>query len=485
MPPRSDVAGDDVDVAIIGAGVSGLCASWRLQRAGTPLRVAHFELADNVGGTSSTGPGNSPWGAHYITLPNVGARHVRTLLSELGVIQGFFRGRPQYDPTALCFAPQERLFDGSTWVEGLWPTLHASAEDQRQAAAFDDLVARYQRRVGADGRMAFDIPVHNSSLDPDLRRLAAISFADWLDTQGLDAPMLRWSLRYGTRDDFGTELHDTSAWAGLHYHCARRPDPAGRDLGTQVLTWPAGNGWLVEQLVARSTTPVTTGATVLQIEPEDHRVRMSVLRADGTMREVTAACVIAAIPTRVVSHLMDLGDVMQPDLAPWRVAALQVDQPPRSRGVQVAWDSVLLHGEGLGYVSNAHQRGTYGGPSVLTYYEPLSTVGPAVGRQALLDSTWEQEVDRVLRDLAPAHPDLRRRISRIDVRHWGHGTTRPVVGLHTDDRLLRESRPHPRVWLAHTDRSGMSLFEEASWHGVRSAEQALEHLGHPVVERLW
>ena len=41
-----------------------------------------------------------------------------------------------------------------------------------------------------------------------------------------------------------------------------------------------------------------------------------------------------------------------------------------------------------------------------------------------------------------------------------------------------------RVHFAHTDQSGMSLFEEAAWHGVRAGEAALDALGLAPAERL-
>ncbi|MEZ4237086.1 MAG: FAD-dependent oxidoreductase [Myxococcota bacterium] len=474
------VAGSErVDVAILGAGIGGLSAAWRLRRAGFDGTVAHVELGDRIGGTAQ-GDGGFPWGAHYVTLPNPGAAHYRAILADLGVITGFDPdGRPRFDDRALCYAPQERLWDGQRWTEGLLPETLAP-QDAAQVAAFEALCRAWRDRRGADGLRAFDIPVAHSSADPAFRELARISFADWLAAQGLDGWAVRWLARYAVRDDFGSEPEAVSAWAGLHYHCARAPDPAMRDLGTQVLTWPQGNGWLVAALAARSPWPVATGAVVRQLEAEDEQVRVVVVQGERT-REIVARTVIAALPSRVVARWLPVATV--PDLAPWRIAALHVDRLPSGPGLAFAWDSVLLGARGLGYVSNAHQTGAFRGPAVLTYYDPLSGGLPADGRRALLGAAWADEADLVLADLAPAHPDLRAVVRRVDVRHWGHGTTIPAVGLHADPGW-HHVQPHPRVWLAHTDRSGMSLFEEASWHGVRAAEGALAQLGRPPAERL-
>ncbi|MCP4871977.1 MAG: FAD-dependent oxidoreductase [Proteobacteria bacterium] len=463
--------GESCDVAIVGGGVGGLSAAWRLARAGYTGKVMLLELGDTVGGTSSqasSAVGPHPLGAHYITLPNPGCTHVRHLLDELGVITGWSGGRPTYDERALCFAPQERVFAAGAWSPGLWPAVLSTPADDEQLADFDAHCTRWRDRRGADGRRAFDIPVHHSSRDPEITALVGRSWASYIAEQGWDSPMLGWFLQYGTLDDFGTTLEQTSAWAGLHYHCSRAPDAANdRDLGTRVLTWPGGNGRLVEGLAAAGRAEVRPGAVVRRVE--QGRVTYEDPGFDGSY-QLTAQHVILAVPRRVAARLLGADVGAQPDFAPWRVASLYVDRAPASRGLGTAWDSVIYGSDSLGYVNNSHQSGSYGGPAVLTWYQPLTDGDP----RPLMAATWADEADRVLRDLARAHPDLRARVQRLDVMHWGHGTVRPLVGV---DPLA----PAPAVEgvsFAHTDGSGMSLFEEASWHGVRAAEEAMAGLGH-------
>ena len=43
----------------------------------------------------------------------------------------------------------------------------------------------------------------------------------------------------------------------------------------------------------------------------------------------------------------------------------------------------------------------------------------------------------------------------------------------------RGAAPIGRISLAHTDLSGMALFEEAHWQGVRAGEEVLDRLGVP------
>ncbi len=466
---------DRYDVVIVGLGVAGLSAAWALRRAGFSGTVGLFELGDGPGGTAAAHRG-APLGAHYVTMASPEARAYRVMLEDLGVIVGWRSGRPLYDPAVICPAPQERLYDQGTWGLGLWPQGRATPEDEAQLAAFSAYVDRCKATVGADGRRPFVIPVAASSDDPEWRALARTSFAAWLDGQGYSSPVLRWWLEYGCRDDYGTTLDETSAWAGLHYHAARTPDPADdRDLGTDLLTWPDGNNTLVRALAARSPWSAHYGAVVRAVDPgPPARLQVDVA---GASRTITAHQVVLALPAHVIDHL--LSRPARPvvlDHAPWRVAVVSLDDVPKSRGVSAAWDSVVYGASSLGFVSSAHVEGRFSGPTALSWYEPWPGA-PGERRRALAAQTWEEGCDRVLTELSSVHPDVRRLVTRVDVMHWGHGTTRPLVGLHDGPTLGMAAAPIGAVHPAHTDLSGVSLFEEASYHGVRAAERVMSELG--------
>ena len=64
------------------------------------------------------------------------------------------------------------------------------------------------------------------------------------------SPVLHAHVRYSCRDDYGTEPHEVSAWAGVHYWAGRR-GVAANCAGDAVLTWPEGNGYLVGRMAER------------------------------------------------------------------------------------------------------------------------------------------------------------------------------------------------------------------------------------------
>jgi hypothetical protein len=74
---------------------------------------------------------------------------------------------------------------------------------------------------------------------------------------------------------------------------------------------------------------------------------------------------------------------------------------------------------------------------------------------------------------APAHPGIERLVDRVDVWLWGHAMVRPRPGFMWSDALAKSREPLGRIQFAHTDLSGMALFEEAQHWGIRAAEAIL------------
>jgi hypothetical protein len=85
--------------------------------------------------------------------------------------------------------------------------------------------------------------------------------------------------------------------------------------------------------------------------------------------------------------------------------------------------------------------------------------------------------EAVVSDLERAHEGLRDAIERIDVWRWGHAMVRPTPGLIWGQARKKALEPLGRVHFAHSDLSGVGLFEEAQDHGVRAAEEVLRAAG--------
>jgi hypothetical protein len=81
-----------------------------------------------------------------------------------------------------------------------------------------------------------------------------------------------------------------------------------------------------------------------------------------------------------------------------------------------------------------------------------------------------------LNELLTVHPELENRIARADVWIWGHAMARPTP--HTIWRTLQQEERLPAgIFAAHSDQSGISIFEEAFYRGIRSAESVMAFIG--------
>ena len=469
-------------VVIAGGGVSGLAAGWRLADAG----FADFqllELEDRVGGNARSGRNAVsafPLGAHYLPVANREARALRHMLRQFGMIVGDEGGAPVYDEYQLCADLEERLLWQGRWQEGLIPHSGLSPRDRDHLAAFDRTMQAFSQRVGTDGKPAFALPMAYSSQDPALLALDRITFTSWLDVQGWDSPVLRGHLRYSVRDDYGCEPEQVSAWAGIHYFAGRR-GWAARGAGDNVLTWPEGNDRLARTMAGRFQDRIRAGRIVHRIARDGDIILVDSFDV-ATARTIRtrARAAILAMPHFIAARIAP-GEVAPSrafGYAPWLVANITVDRMPAGRGAPLAWDNVSATSNSLGYVVATHQGpAAIAGATVLTWYLPLSDMAPGEGRRLLLERGADEWRRIVLDDLLTMNPDLEGAVRSIDLWRWGHAMIRPVPGFIWG--VAREAaRTRPPLFLAHSDLSGLSLFEEAHFRGTEAAEAAMRHLGH-------
>ncbi len=472
------------DVLIAGGGIAGLSAARVLRQAGVE-DFALLELEDGAGGNSRggrTGGLPCPLGAHYLPVPGDGAGEVRDFLEELGLARRA-AGRWVYDERHLCHSPQERLFLNGQWQEGLLPLQGVGAATLAQYRTFSQRVAQAQKRA------RFTLPLRGS-VAASHRALDAITFASWLDREGLTDEYLRWYLDYCCRDDYGAGIATVSAWAGLHYFASRHGFQAPGEAGERdaVFTWPEGNGWLVSRLAQPLGERIQAGRVVTRIAALRQGVEVDAWDVAGQRMERWQAqqCIIA-LPLFVAARVMNAPPralseaALRVRYASWVVANVHIERPLHDRpGAPPSWDNVLYGAAGLGYVDAGHQNlNPLPEPRVLTWYRAL---GDDRGvRAQLLARPWTAWRDEVLEELSQPHPDLRAKTLHVDVARYGHAMAIPVPGMRTNAALAALRRAQPGLWrrvhFAHADLSGYSVFEEAFTHGHRAGESVLAAVG--------
>jgi hypothetical protein len=482
-PTAGSAKPQPVGVVIIGGGVAGLSAAWRLLRSDSDDFVL-LELESHLGGTARSGASAVsayPWGAHYLPLPMAENRALVTLLDELGVLEGRTAdGQPIAAEQHLCRDPEERLFYQGVWHEGLFPEA-ASAAEKAEWTRFEKEIEHFAAWRDAKGRRAFAIPAATGSHDADIAALDRMTMADWLEKRQIHTPLVRWQINYACRDDYGATIEQTSAWAGLFYFASRVRRPG--DEPQPLLTWPEGNGRIVAHFRAQLAGRVEPGWAVCDVQPpkpnSPEKIRVTAVNRRGELRVFAAERVIFAAPQFVAPYVVrGLRDqrgeaTAQFEYGSWMVANLHLRARPRESGFPLAWDNVAYDSPSLGYVVATHQRGIDHGPTVLTYYYPHLDDNPRMGRQRLSSLGWSEWADVVLTDLEAMHPDIRPLVDRLDVMRWGHAMIRPKPGFRFGAARAATARPFNGVHFAHSDLSGVSLFEEAFYHGLRAAEEVL------------
>ena len=484
IPPVS--AARKLKTLIIGSGISGLSAARWLKKQGHEDFML-FELEDHTGGNAYFGTNATssyPLGAHYIPIVNNEDEKLIDFLKEHEVITHFDEHNlPFYNEYYLCFDPEERLLINGHWQEGIVPDFGVAAEDRKQIIRFFDKVGKLKDARGADGKYAFDIPIDQSSDEAEYRTLDEISFEHYLLTEGFNSKYLLWYLNYCCKDDYGALAINVSAWAGMHYFCSRKGKAANAEANA-VITWPEGNGFLMKCLRSGLEKHIELGKMASEVTINNAgtvAVKIFDLQRQQTIL-IEAERVIMASPQfvnqRILENIKRPGvDYKDMEYAPWVVANITVNHlPTAAKGMVLCWDNVAYGTSSVGYV-NANQQDIklIEQKKVLTYYLPLSDREPRLSRLAAYTRSYEQWLDIIIPEMEQMHPGITDHIEQADIWLWGHGMISPAPNyIWGKTRSSAKIPVDDKIFFAHTDLSGISIFEEAFHNGINAAQQLLD-----------
>lgn len=92
-----------------------------------------------------------------------------------------------------------------------------------------------------------------------------------------------------------------------------------------------------------------------------------------------------------------------------------------------------------------------------------------------METKWEGWRDSVFGDLRIAHREIEKYAMQMDVWIWGHGMIRPSPGFVWGEARRRAGKPvGDRIFFAHSDLGGISIFEEAFESGIRAATNVMK-----------
>ncbi|ULJ59324.1 twin-arginine translocation pathway signal [Wielerella bovis] len=488
--PTTATQAHHCETLILGSGAAALSAAWHFSRNGyhNYMITEGFERNGNNAGFIS-GSLKAPTGAHYLAQPSAESAHVRQMLADLGILQGYDKqGNPIYREQDLVFAPDERVFAHGKWHDGLLPKHDADTK------RFFQFIQTINHLRGSDGKKIFAIPIIHSSQDAQWRKLDTLTFAAWLKQQRYQSPILLWYLDYCCRDDYGQGIEQVSAFAGLHYFAGRGNDHAA------VLTWEDGLNHISEQLrqfiqlKQQKTLPNTQNLVfrqpesfpyvAVQIDENSDNVRVLLRHTEtGDTRLIHAQNVICAMPLMIAKYILKqpenygLHTFRLPDYAPWLVSNFVLHSfPTEPAHTELAWDNVVYGSRGLGYVVATHQQIRVARPSqtAFTAYTALNHDTPQAIRAWLLNAQPRDVLPFAAQDLLAVYGKrFWQHVSHVEISARAHAMSVPSVGYLSAPLLQKIQMHQSRILFAHSDMSGYSVFEEAAFWGMEAAKKIL------------
>ena len=270
-------AGMDEEVVIVGAGIAGLTAAWRLRQQGVRVRV--FEAQERIGGRmlSLRDPSLFPNGADGQVIElggeliDTGHARIRALAAELGI--------------AL-----DDLLDGDGDHE-TWFFDGRAIGEAELVRAFVPVAAAIERDLASAGDGAYD---HTDS-NPAFRALDAMSISQWFDRNGVTG-WLRKLLDVAYTTEMGLEIDQQSALNFLTFVGTEDKD-AFKIFGESDERFHVrGGNDLIPRTLGTKLTDAIEPGHVLEAIRGDAGGYVLAFRKGATSREVRARQVILALP---------------------------------------------------------------------------------------------------------------------------------------------------------------------------------------------
>jgi oxygen-dependent protoporphyrinogen oxidase len=390
------------DVVVVGGGIAGLTAAWRLRDLDTVL----LEAEPRVGGRIKSVDRGAHWvsvGAHMFPgegsflfglLRELGLEPVRIRGSLLGIAYGgriVTGGRAESYPLRLPLAPAARL-----------SLVRTGLRIRRDAARYNELARPAEGETDAQVRR---------------RLLAFLDDRSWAEYLGRVHPQVDAIFR-ATANRLTAEPDEVAAgcMVALFAHVW---ESGGVVLGYNLRSGPSS---LPAELARRLGERVVTGAYVIEVARRPEGVRVS-YRRGGREEEVHGRCAIVAVPAPVARTIVA-------DLPPETAAALDaiVYGPFVVAGIltgekePMPWDdiySVLTVDSSFNMLFNhANALRVPDGPR-----EPggaLMVYAGADRARRLLDKSDDEIEAIVVADLERLYPAAKGIVREVIVQRWEH-----------------------------------------------------------------
>lgn len=423
--PQSTVdrAGSGKRIVILGAGLSGLVAGWKLSEAGHDVTILEAQL--HAGGRVHTireglsddlygeaGAGRIP-NTHTLTLEWV--KHFGLTLEPFFPAEGsqvaLLKGK-------RVFLPANKPIDMTQVPLDLTP-------DERRIG-LTNLDEHYyvdtMKKIGDAIR---------DEWPPELARLADMSMSDFLRQRGASRDAISYML-FGFEDDAALDFMRDA----FSHHTESLSKIKG------------GNDQLPRAFATHLSNRIRYGCAVEHIERNQDRVRISYRRA-GVLESFEFDAAICAIPFGVLRHIS-----VSPDWSPQKRAVIDnlVYGPVVRSTFQVSrrfWEQEGLNGFGSSDKNFEVWHPTYGKPGRRGLLQAYAYEDYA---HALDQMSEQDRIEHVTADMAEVHPQLKKYLETVVVKSWANDPWQRgafvVYHPHQQKWYSDICKPDGRIWFA-------------------------------------
>jgi protoporphyrinogen/coproporphyrinogen III oxidase len=434
-----------VEVAVVGAGLSGLAAAYDLK----DREVLVLEAGSRPGGVCQPGSYQGvpyPAGSAYF-YHDPGDQETMAWYRELGLEVG----------KALVAPPASALFDQGRW-----------SPDCFSAAGLGSLPFTPAVREKLL-KFAADLEQYEASWDPLATPFLTrpvwdqCSLQDFLENIERLPPEVTAFFEPYCRSCLGAGPGAVSAWAGIYFLMGEF-SPSSR-----VGFFPEGNARLVQALAASLNNRLRVRQTVVGLKNGQDAVHLQVWdEANQRPWVLEAGMVILATGKFVTRRLLPPDCGWDPELfeefrySSYVVAALcgklSLEAPGFENWVagEPAFSDFIL----------TPRTAPPGSPRVMVVFAPQ----PYGGREALLTRTPEEQGQEILTAVARHFPGIEAEVEEIHLYRFGHAQVVPYPGF-IHFLKGRVSPQEGRLILANSDMEGLPCVEAALAQGKKAARR--------------
>jgi len=486
LPPAS---GDLLDCVIIGGGISGLSAAWKLRKMGA-RKVLVLEKNDRTGGQCRSLEDENglvaSLGSAYSSIPYT--RVLNELYRDLRIVQGERNdGRPIIDPAYLLSQPWSRHLIGGRWYADPWESaagmdaLPYPPEVIEDFRSLREIVEWWWDFVGQDGKPAFELPLSEASRDADVLWLEGQTLAEYLQWEGLD-PRVAEFFDPLFRSVFTLGPDEVSAYVGTAF---LTDEILEGDEYDGVICRPGGNAVIADGIARLvGEEHIRTNAFVVRAVNSGDEVHVSYLE-NGNPLTIRARAAVYASPRMMASYILpDLtASTTSFNYGAYLIANVHIRETPADLAYANEvhdscsfTDFTVADWAGLEDPVNA----PLSRQNILTIYAPQSGWD---ARSRLMTTPIEVFEEEILGDLERVLPGIGSLVTGFDLFRWGHPMVQARPGFLFSEARENAAQPIGNIFPAGHETEGVPYIDNAITAGVRAAESAAAQLSLRGVRR--